>query len=93
MLLEFDRKDRAHAVVPKYRAGKLVVDNEAELTLPLHAFAHLIAKESLTTRGVDQNVNRWAVGAIVRRMTPAELNEFNRLVSIHETDRRNGNWP
>lgn len=81
-----NKKDRSHAVVPKYLGGQLVEDNKAELTLPLHAFHHLLIQEN--TKGNDKEANRWAVGAVVRRMDKEDLDEFNRLVDLHERDRR-----
>lgn len=83
--------ETAHAVIPKYRGGKLSPENRAELSRPLHAFHHLLIEESLP-KGRDHEANRSAVSLIVQRMTPNELAEFNKLVADHETDRRKGNW-
>lgn len=85
------RLEKSHAIVPKYRGGHLIPDNKAELPLPLHAFHHLLIEESCGA-GRDKEANRWSVSAIVRRMKPSELEEFNNLVDLHERDRRCRGW-
>jgi hypothetical protein len=85
-----EKIDRSHAIIPKYRHGRLEGENRADLTLDLHAFHHLLTAESCT--GNDKEANSWAVRAIVRRMEPQTLERFNKLVDLHEKDRRNGGW-
>lgn len=83
--------DTTHAVIPAYRGGKLTPDNTAELPKSIHAFHHLLIEESCGA-GRDKEANRWSVSAIVRRMKPSELEEFNNLVDLHERDRRRRGW-
>lgn len=91
MVFRVKETDTSHAVVPTYRGGKLIPDNTAELPKPLHAFQHLLIEESLP-KGRDKEANRGAVSLIVQRMSSNQLKEFNHLLALHETDRRNGNW-
>lgn len=77
-----ERTEKSHAIIPKYRQGQLIPDNKAELSLPLHAFHHLLVAESVTSRR-DIEANYWAVRAIVKRMTPEEEKEYLRLAALH----------
>jgi len=59
----FGRTEKAHAVIPKYKNGQLIPDNRADISLPLHAFQHLLTEESLGSSN-DKEAHRWSVGAV-----------------------------
>lgn len=85
--------ERAHAIIPKYRGGHLIPDNRADLSRPLHAFHHLLIEEA-TPAGRDKEANQWAKIAIISRMRKyeGEMEEYRKLETLHEIDRRKGNW-
>lgn len=47
------------------------------LTKPEHCLSHLIDAQ----RGIESEVNYWAVQKIIQRMEPQELDEFNQMIS------------
>lgn len=65
---------------PYYRSRNDSDENAQAVTRPQHAIKHHeLAVQS--EEWVDARVNYWAVGQIVRRMTPKELAEFNEKLS------------
>lgn len=91
LLITLFHVHKAH-IIPKYRGGTNDESNVVPgLPVPLHAFQHLLVKESLP-KGHDQDANSWAVSKLVQSMNNEERAEFNRLLALHEKDRREGNW-
>lgn len=72
-----ERVERHH-VEPLYRHPKNT--SIVEVTLPEHAYLHWLEATD-ACRPVDAKANFWAVSAIVRRMQPDELTEFNQMIS------------
>lgn len=68
-----------HHIEAKFAGGSLDSDNTFALTLPEHALSHLL--DSRLSKGTREG-HLWSVRQITRRMNLAELNEFNRMLSI-----------
>ena len=63
-------------IKPIYRGGNGEEKNLQAVTLPEHAEKHF--KEALAAKSTKiRRAEHWSVGAIVRRMSPKELEEFN----------------
>ncbi|MBU1117546.1 HNH endonuclease [Patescibacteria group bacterium] len=66
-----------HHKNPYYQSRDDSDNNAVAVTRPEHAIEHFrLATNS--TEWSDAKINYWAVNQIVKRMTPSELNEFNR---------------
>lgn len=77
--IEDKSKLEVHHKKPLYQGGGNDEDNGEALTRPEHALAHFrLAISSGNKRDIEANY--WAVKAIVKRMTPDEVAEFNSLI-------------